>query len=267
MPELPEVETIVRKYSKLLCGQKIIDFESRWPRQLSPDYTAIKTALPGLRIINLTRRAKFIVMHLDNNSWLLVHLRMSGRFEWQKPGDDEPKHVRAIWTFESGERLLFCDARKFGRIIYTSDLAATTANIGVEPLERGFTAACLGEILRSRSRAIKTVLLDQSLIAGLGNIYTDESLHLAGIHPARRSNEISEEEVCSLHAAIKAVLKEAIKHNGTSFDWIYPDGHMQGNLKVYGRKGEACRTCGILIERTVTGQRGTHFCPHCQPFK
>ncbi len=267
MPELPEVETIVRKYSKLLSGQKIAAFESRWPRQVSPDYNAVKTALPGLQINNLSRRAKFIVMHLSNNSWLLVHLRMSGRFEWLKPGESEPAHVRALWTFESGEQLLFCDARKFGRIIYTSDFAAATAGIGIEPLERSFTAARLGDILHSHSRTIKTMLLDQSLIAGLGNIYTDESLHMAGIHPARRSDGISDEEVLRLHGAIKTVLKEAIRHNGTSFDWIYPDGHMQDNLKVYGRKGEPCRSCGGIIERTVTGQRGTHFCPRCQPLK
>jgi len=139
--------------------------------------------------------------------------------------------------------------------------------MGIEPLGKSFTFKRLKDILHQRSRVIKSLLLDQNVIAGLGNIYTDESLFVAGIHPKRISNTLSDEEIKKLHTAIKKILRKAIKNNGTSFDWIYPGGKMQDYLNVYGRGGEECNRCKGKIEKTTVGQRGTHFCPQCQDEK
>jgi formamidopyrimidine-DNA glycosylase len=204
-------------------------------------------------------------MGLDDGAHLLVHLRMSGRFEWLVDHEPAPRHVRSTWEFDDGSRLLFCDARKFGRVTYTRDLDAETAGLGPEPLNRGFTAGVLGDLLRRRKRQLKPLLLDQTVIAGLGNIYTDEALFRAGLHPARRSDGLSDEQVRRLHAAIRQVLRLAIRNHGTSIDWIYPGGWMQERLLVYGRTGESCRTCGTPIVALRVAQRGTHVCPRCQP--
>jgi formamidopyrimidine-DNA glycosylase len=190
---------------------------------------------------------------------------MSGRFEWAANHAQEPPHVRTTWHLDDGNRLLLCDARKFGRIICAPDLAAVTANLGVEPLGRGFTAARLAKELHKRGRQLKPLLLDQSVIAGLGNIYADESLFRAGLHPTTRSNRLDDRQVAALREAIRAVLREAIRYRGTSFDWIYPSGQMQGRLLVYGRTGEPCPRCNTPIERLRVAQRGTHICPRCQP--
>jgi len=263
MPELPEVETIVRACRPRLVGRRITRFVTRWARHASPSAAAVRDGLAGRTVRALTRRGKHIVWELDDGGWLLVHLRMSGRFEW----DDAvpaPAHVRAWWELDDGGRLLFCDARKFGRITYTRDLDAATAGLGPEPLGRAFTAAALAALLQ-RPRPLKTLLLDQSVIAGLGNIYTDEALFRAGLHPLARCDRLAAEQVAALHAAIRDVLRLAIRKHGTSIDWIYPGGWMQRHLKVYGRTGEPCRICGTPIERLVVAQRGTHVCPRCQP--
>lgn len=174
-------------------------------------------------------------------------------------------HVRAEWRFSDGSRLFFDDARKFGRIIHTTSLSAATAQLGVEPLSRDFTTVRLHGLLASRRRLLKPLLLDQSVIAGLGNIYVDESLFLAGLHPATRADAVSPTKTRSLHAAIVHVLSEAIRRNGTSFDWVYRGGSMQDALAVYGRAGEPCRRCRTPIVAIRMNQRGTHLCPACQP--
>ena len=264
MPELPEVETIVRNCRPRLEGRRIVTFTSRWAKQVSPSAAQVRRALVNRTIMQLTRRAKFIVFHLDDGGRLLVHLRMSGRFEWASDHARLPAHIRATWDLDDGGRLLFCDARKFGRIIYTRDLAAATASLGPEPLERAFTPAVLKQILHRRRRQLKPLLLDQTVIAGLGNIYTDEALFRAGLHPAMRSHRLNDEQVRGLHTAIRAVLRLAIRHHGTSIDWIYPGGWMQERLQVYGRAGEPCRRCGTSIVALRLAQRGTHICPKCQ---
>ena len=264
MPELPEVETIVRSCRPRLVGRRIVAFHSRWRKNVAPSLPAARRAIVGRRITALTRRAKLIVFRLDDGGCLLVHLRMSGRLEWADDHSPEPRHVRATWDLDDGQRLLFCDARKFGRILYTRDLAAATAVLGPEPLERGFTPAKLGHLLQRRRRQLKPLLLDQSVIAGLGNIYTDEALFLAGLHPTIRSDALNETNIRRLHQAIRDVLKLAIRHHGTSLDWIYPGGWMQERLLVYGRAGEPCRRCGTPIVALRIAQRGTHICPRCQ---
>jgi formamidopyrimidine-DNA glycosylase len=265
MPELPEVETIVRNFRPHLEGRRICAFRSRWIRNCAPSYAAVRRGAVGRTVTQLARRAKFIVCHLNDGGHLLVHLRMSGRLAWADEPDFRPEHIRATWDLDNGRRLLFCDARKFGRITYTRDLAAATADLGPEPLSRDFTPRVLGRLLRARRRQLKPLLLDQSVIAGLGNIYTDETLFRAGLHPRMRANRLDHEHVRRLHAAIRAVLRLAIRSHGTSLDWIYPGGWMQRRLLVYGRVGEPCRRCGTPIVGLRVGQRGTHVCPRCQP--
>ncbi len=265
MPELPEVETIVRAVRPRLVGRAIVGFESRWPKNVVPGPAAVRRAVVGRRVAGVSRRAKYIVLGLDDGGHLLVHLRMSGRLDWSNDHTKEPPHVRAVWDLDDGGRLLLCDARKFGRVVHTRDLAAATADLGPEPLGRDFTPGLLSGLLRARRRQLKPLLLDQRVVAGLGNIYTDEALHRAGLHPLTRSDRLRAADVERLHAAIRAVLREAIRHHGTSLDWIYPGGWMQRRLRVYGRTGEPCRTCGTPIVGLRVGQRGTHVCPRCQP--
>lgn len=206
---------------------------------------------------------------------------MSGRLEWAaesvrsftSPAEgrryraerQRPSHVRATWKLDDGSRLAFCDPRKFGRILYVRDLRAATAKLGPEPLARGFTVATLDRLLRGRRRQLKPLLLDQSAIAGLGNIYTDEALFRAGLHPTLRSDRVTRGGIVRLHRAIRQVLRLAIRHHGTSFDWAYPGGWMQDRLMVYGRAGQPCRRCRTAIVSLRIGQRGTHICPRCQP--
>jgi formamidopyrimidine-DNA glycosylase len=263
MPELPEVETIVRACRPALVGRRIVDFHSRWRKNVRPSLPAARQALVGRQIAALRRRGKFIVFELDDGGHLLVHLRMSGRFEWQDEGQREPRHVRATWDLDDGRRLLFCDARKFGRIVYTRDFEAALGGLGPEPLARGFTPARLAVQL-ARRRQLKPLLLDQTVIAGLGNIYTDEALFLAGLHPLMRGDALETDQVQRLHTAIQQVLRLAIRKHGTSIDWIYPGGWMQRHLWVYGRTGEPCRRCGTAIVGLRVSQRGTHICPRCQ---
>ena len=257
---------MVRNFRPKLEGRTIVGFESRWKKHVSPGFHAVRRKLVGQQIERLTRRGKYIVMNFAGAGFLLTHLRMSGRLEWGPEHEREPAHVRAIWQLDGGENLLFCDARKFGRIVYTDNFAAATAGLGPEPLDRGFTVPRLAEILRRRSRQLKPLLLDQSVIAGLGNIYTDESLHRAGLHPLTRSHVLSDVQIEALHEAIRFVLRKAIRYHGTSIDWIYPGGWMQEHLTVYGRDGETCRACGTTVVRLTVGQRGTHICPSCQPW-
>lgn len=265
MPELPEVETMVRLFKPRVEGRVIARFDSSWKKQVTPGYTLVAEALAGQEVMQLTRRAKYIVWHLSGGAHLLVHLRMSGRFEWASDHQDKLDHVRAIWEFSDGERLLFCDARKFGRIVYAEDFAAATADLGIEPLDRGFTPARLGQLVSKRKRLLKPLLLDQSVIAGLGNIYVDESLFRSGLHPQMTSDQLTKKDIDSLHEAIRYVLKRAIRNNGSSIDWMYPGGKMQESLMVYGRTDKICRNCDSPIEKLIVGQRSTHICPACQP--
>jgi formamidopyrimidine-DNA glycosylase len=266
MPELPEVETMVRLFKPRLEGRTIARFDSSWKKNVAPSYAQVSKRLAGQTIQHLSRRAKYIVMHLDRG-YLLVHLRMSGRLEWAADHEIEPSHVRAVWTFVDRERLLFCDARKFGRIVFADDLDAVTADLGIEPLGRSFTVASVSQLLRERRRQLKPLLLDQSVIAGLGNIYADEALFRAGLHPLMHSADLHSADCERLHEAIRWVLRKAIRLNGSSIDWMYPGGKMQESLMVYARGGEPCRVCATPIEKTTVAQRGTHICPNCQPVR
>ncbi len=265
MPELPEVETLVRALRPGLVGRRVVAVDVRWPRQAAPSRAALEAGLAGRTVQALGRRGKWLVATLDDGTQLLVHLRMSGRLQWAEPGGGEPPHVRARFTFDGGPALLFVDARKFGRLWHAASLAAATADFGPEPLDPGFSAGDLAARLAGRRRALKPLLLDQTVIAGLGNIYADESLFRAGLHPLRLAGDLSAGEVARLHRAIRAVLREAIEQQGTSLDWVWPGGHMQERLRVYGQRGRPCPRCATPIAYARVMQRGTHFCPRCQP--
>ncbi|NLV75040.1 MAG: DNA-formamidopyrimidine glycosylase [Chloroflexi bacterium] len=274
MPELPEVETIVRKLRPLVTGQEIAGVEVAWARSVAvPSAEAFIAELPGHRIRAVTRRGKFIVMPLDPSAVFVAHLRMSGRMVYIAADAlahplDGAKHTQVMITLRTGDRLAFYDPRKFGRLWLVESGDAVTALLGCEPLDDTFTPALLGELLHGCRRQLKPALLDQHLIAGLGNIYADEALWHAGLHPLRLASSLDEAEIERLHSAIVETLQLAISHYGTTLrDYRDPanePGEHLTSLNVYQRTGQTCRRCGSTIERIVVGQRGTHLCPQCQ---
>ena len=263
MPELPEVETMVRKLRTGLRDSKIQSFHAYWPSQVLPSIRKLKQKIVGRSIIRLTRRGKYVIFHLDPGEYFLVHMGMSGRLEFQTQRS-LPAHVRAKWYLNNNKCLLFCDARKFGRIQHLEQLEELEQKLGLEPLSPKFTPTKLAQTLNSHSRQLKPLLLEQKAVAGLGNIYSDETLYRARIHPLTPANQLSRIEINRLHANIQRVLRQAIRLCGTSFDWAYPGGKMQTQLRVYGRGGEPCLRCGRSIQIIRVCQRSTHFCPNCQ---
>jgi formamidopyrimidine-DNA glycosylase len=272
MPELPEVETIVRalrdggRGSQSIVQKRIGLPEVLWSKTLAkPAIEPFVTAITDQTVVDVKRRGKFIIIQLDAGN-LLVHLRMSGDLRVDHP----PlalvlPHDRFLLNFQDGSRLAFNDARKFGRVWFTLDPDEIIGSLGYEPLDEALTSQVLYSNLQRKKKYIKSLLLDQSFIAGLGNIYTDESLHRAGIHPLRISNSLTYEEAERLLSAIRHTLDEGILHNGSSIDWVYRGGDYQNSFRVYQQTGKPCPVCGTRIQRIVSGQRGTHYCPNCQP--
>lgn len=271
MPELPEVETIARRLrdggagEPPILGEQIRAADLFWERTLAePRPEDFRLRLPGQRIEQVGRRGKFLILRLTEDG-LLIHLRMSGDLRVEPEAQVLQTHDRAVLTFDSGLRLVFNDPRKFGRMWLTPDPATVTGGLGPEPFDEVFTADWLAGELAGRQRQIKPLLLDQGFIAGLGNIYSDEALHQAGIHPLTRSDRISTQRAAALWAAIRAVLEEGIRRNGASIDWVYRGGDFQNHFRVYGRTGQPCRVCATPVERRIIGQRSSHYCPVCQP--
>ncbi len=272
MPELPEVETIVRALRNggrgdvSIMQRRIQSVDVCWTRTLAyPDLEDFSRRLTGQQITDVTRRGKYVVIHLDAE-FLLIHLRMSGDLRVNVPPVPAPApHDRLVIYFEDGHSLAFNDTRKFGRVWLTRDPSEMTGNLGPEPFDLTFTPGIFYQNLHRKKKHIKSLLLDQSFIAGLGNIYVDESLFRAGIHPLRLSNTLSIQEASRLLETIRETLMDGINNNGASIDWVYKGGGYQNNFRVYQQTGKPCRVCGSPIERIVTGQRGTHFCPKCQP--
>lgn len=272
MPELPEVETIAKSLRLGgMTGESIINRQIQSvdlfnPKTLVFDGTAeaLGSALDGARILAVDRRAKYLRIQTDK-MWILIHLRMSGDLRCE-PDDPDTllKHDRMIFHFRDGSRLAFNDVRKFGRIWVTDDPDTVLSGLGIEPLGDAFTAEWLQKGLTRQHRMIKAILLDQEFIAGIGNIYADESLFEAGILPSRPGCSLKADECSRLCGSIRKTLLHAIEQNGSSFDWAYKGGHFQNEFKVYQRTGEPCPRCGTPIERMIITQRGTHFCPHCQ---
>ena len=264
MPELPEVETIIRNLRPALLGKAILSADLRWNRTLvSPTPAKFKKLIRGQEIQELFRRGKFLHFKLSI-SHLIIHLRMSGDLLVVLGGYQPGRHDRLIVKLTQDMRLVFSDPRKFGRVWLVDDPGEIFHNLGPEPFSDEFTPAWLYGALQNQHRQLKPLLLDQSFLAGLGNIYTDEALHMARLHPLTPSDAVSLEEAEILWMAIREVLAEGIRHNGASIDWVYRGGDYQNNFRVYGRKGENCPVCGTIIERILVGQRGTHYCPNCQ---
>ncbi len=265
MPELPEVETIVRTLRPALMGRTILQADLRWKRTLAePSPAQFKRQIIGQEIMAISRRAKYIDIQLSPLH-LLIHLRMSGDLLVVLGGYEPGSHDRLILSLSQDARLVFNDPRKFGRVWLAANPASVLADLGPEPLSDAFTPSWLFAALRARRRQLKPLLLDQTFLAGLGNIYSDEALHLAKLHPLRLSNTVSETEAAALWQAIRLVLEEGIRHNGASIDWVYRGGGFQNYFRVYRRKGQPCPVCGTPVERIVVGQRSAHFCPLCQP--
>ncbi len=277
MPELPEVETIARglrlggQVGPPVVGRVLAEAQVLWPRSVaSPDVADFLHRLPGQAVEDVYRRGKFICLRLVSDT-LLVHLRMSGDLRVEAAvtasGDPQPlkKHDRAVFHFEDGMQLVFNDARKFGRLWLAEDPETVLVGLGPEPLDQNLTPAVLFQKLQRTRRPLKSLLLDQSFIAGLGNIYADEALHAAKLHPMRKANTLDLGQTEHLLSAIRLVLQEGIRRNGASIDWVYRGGDFQNNFRVYQRTGKPCPVCGTPIQRRVIGQRSAHFCPVCQP--
>jgi formamidopyrimidine-DNA glycosylase len=284
MPELPEVETISRVLRPELIGRTILSARVRWQRTIAfPSVAAFRRRIAGQKIRDVGRRGKFLRIGLAEYD-LLIHLRMSGDVELRQRHSRSSPHDRLILGLgppalpveapgndgasasdsEQGLSLVFNDTRKFGRVWLTQNMDAITGTLGPEPLGSVFTAEWLYREVRAHRRRLKPLLLDQGFIAGLGNIYTDEALHLARLHPLKMSDSLTRAQAARLHAAIRATLKEGIRHNGASIDWVYRGGDFQNHFRVYDRAGQPCPVCGTKIKRLVVGQRGTHICPRCQ---
>jgi formamidopyrimidine-DNA glycosylase len=274
LPELPEVQTIVDGLiSASIVGKRIKKASVLWAKTIatsSPRQFARR--IKNKRIINIRRRGKFIVFDLSDRIFLAVHLRMTGRFELGSATTPPNRHVHIVLDINEGIRLMFHDTRKFGRFYLTKQINNVIGSIGPEPLDSGFTAKRLAAMLSNRKRQIKPLLLDQTFLAGLGNIYVDESLWRACIHPERSAHSLQWVEVKSLHRAIRHVLRQGLRNAGTSLGMGLGNysglkmarGRNSRYLKVFQRAGQACFKCGHQIERLVVGQRGTHVCPNCQ---
>lgn len=268
MPELPEVETIRRELAPWVVGQsllRIIILDARIVA--SNPAEEICPALIGQRIEGLERRGKYLIFRLSGGRSLIMHLRMTGAL-LLNPGASEP-YVRAIFDLSNGDRLLFRDPRRFGLIWLVDDSYAVVGQLGPDPLDDGFTPDVLAEALRRRRVAVKTALLDQRVVAGIGNMYADEALFAAGIHPLRKASDLSPGEVRALYNGIRNVLTTAIDGKGASVDtYMRPHGELgqaHFDFKVAHRRGGRCLVCGRPIERVSVQNRGSYFCPACQP--
>lgn len=274
MPELPEVETVRRSLLDRVVGHTIVGVRaSDFPEVMGGEPIAdVAARLIGRRIVGIRRRGKYLFFDLDDGTVLMIHLRMTGQL--LVTGREAPplRFERLAIELDGGTDLRFADQRKFGRVLHLlpEQAQAVERKIGPEPLAESFTARQLAERLTGRSGKLKSVLLDQRLVAGLGNIYVDEALFRARLHPERIANSLTEPEIRRLHQAIRAVLREGLAHRGTTFssfaDATGEAGANQHNLRVYGRGNTApCPRCGHPLSRIVVGGRGTHFCPVCQP--
>ena len=270
MPELPEVETVVRGLRQPLIGKTVESMWYTWGKTLhSPDAPEFAARIAGQTFRAINRRAKYILCELDDDV-LVVHLKMTGRLYVtdNNASHDADQWVRFGLQLDSDQQLRFSDPRKFGRVYLTGDIEMITGSLGPEPLADDFTVDTFRERLEGRSKIIKALLLDQTFIAGVGNIYADEALYRAKIHPLTAANGLSDTAIERLYYAVRAALQAGIDHEGASINWYRkPDGtrgESQHHFYVYGRTGEPCLTCGTPIEKIRVAQRGTHFCPVCQ---
>lgn len=263
MPELPEVETVVRGLQGAVAGRVITGVTARWPRAVRPSAAAVARGLPGRRVTALTRRGKYLVFHLDRGA-LLIHLKMSGNLQVVPAGERCGRHVRTVFALDNGCELRFEDPRKFGRVYLADDPAEVVGRLGPEPLPADFSADDFRALFRGRRGRLKPLLLNQEFIAGIGNIYADESCFGARLDPRRRVETLGDAELGRLYRSIRRALRRGIMLGGASLDHVFRGGRFQDEFRVYGRTGQPCPACGASICRVVLGGRSTHFCPRCQ---
>ena len=273
MPEMPEVEIIRRYLDKMVQGQQIMSVDIVLPRMIKwPEPEKFRSLVTGQRIESMARRGKYLLMKLTGGREVVFHLRMTGRLVYEPEGVNHDSHARVIFKLGNGASLVYGDTRTLGTI---HGLQAGErwrlkglSEMGPEPLSDDFTAEYLQGVAQKRKGAIKSFLLNQKYISGIGNIYADEALFLAGIHPQRPANMLTETECRKLAAAVNDVIAAGIADGGTTFrdyqNGAGGKGGHQEHLYAYGRTGQPCRKCGTPMERITVGGRGTHFCPQCQ---
>jgi formamidopyrimidine-DNA glycosylase len=270
MPELPEVETIVSGLRGPLIGRTFTRVRVGWENIVAkPTVSEFQRRIRGQQILGIRRRGKYLIFDLSGGDRLLIHLKMTGQLT-VRPDDAPPdKYGHTVFDLDDGRQLRFLDMRKFGRVYLVADENEVVGSLGPEPLADDFTLSKFAALMGKRKGALKPLLLNQQFIAGIGNIYADEALFVAGIHPQRRADTLTGDEVKQLYQAIRQVLRQALTDQGTTFDGAYrrvdgQEGEHQENLRVFRRKGQPCPRCGSAIERILVGGRGTHFCPRCQ---
>lgn len=273
MPELPEVETIRRSLADKIIGKAFENVEvflDKMVKGLEP--ANIQSELKGKKITRIDRRGKYLIVHMTGDMAMVIHLRMTGQLVCCRPEEEKTKHTHVIIQLSDNLHLRFIDQRQFGKIQFVSkkelENVSGLKTLGVEPLSEEFTRDYFKKEIRSKRTKIKPLLLDQTFIAGIGNIYADEVLFRSMINPEKVASTLTPREVSRLHIAIKEVLNEGIENKGTSIkDYIDGDGNKgsnQNNLRVYGRDGEPCLKCGKTIEKKTIGGRSSHYCPKCQ---
>jgi formamidopyrimidine-DNA glycosylase len=265
MPELPEVETIVRGLRRVLPGSTFTGVRVGWERMVQGSPLDVVRELPGQRIETVNRRGKYLVFSLATGNHLLIHLKMAGRLYMCTTGEPADPYDRVTFMLSGCRELRFRDPRKFGRVCLTGDIDAQLGHLGPEPLEDSFSDTEFLARFNGRRGVIKLLLLDQTFIAGVGNIYADEALFRARIRPLRRVGMLCEDERRRLHGAVRDVLMAAIRDGGADLgDAVYPAGEFQNSFCVHRREGQPCLQCGTAIERIKIGQRSAYFCPRCQ---
>jgi formamidopyrimidine-DNA glycosylase len=270
LPELPEVETIRRDLEKEIVGHKIIDLVYEVPKMLQPSPEKVETIV-GRHIVSAGRVGKLLLLGIENDGTVGIHLKLSGRLFIRNQKDPLDKFTYVIFKLDDGRELRFTDFRKFGYVKLISnseELNSIKSTYGPEPLAEDFTVDSLKKALSKTSRAVKTVIMDQSKIAGVGNIYADEALWYAKIHPETAANQLTDKELERLYQGIVKAIEAGIADRGTSVDDyldIYgKEGGHAKNLNVFRQNGEPCSRCGTIIKKIRVGGRGTHFCPSCQ---
>jgi formamidopyrimidine-DNA glycosylase len=279
MPELPEVETIARELRPLVSDAAISAVWFDWPNQIKhPAPASFAAALVGRTVVGVERRAKWLVFELSESAVLAIQVKMTGQLTVVPASEPRDRHVHATLTFTDGRQLRLRDTRKFarlgvfrrdeaGRLLGADEAAELFAGFGPEPLDPAFTASAMRARLARRKGRLKTLLMDQAFVAGVGNIYADEALWRARLHPLRSAAGLNADQARRLHRAVREVLAEAIERRGSSVDDYLPPqgpGTMQRFLNVYGRQGKACPRCGRPVRRVVINARSTHFCSWCQ---
>ena len=271
MPELPEVETVRRGLEKLILGKKISNIDIRYPKMIKTDLPEFQKEMPGQVIQSMGRRGKYLLFYLSDKV-LISHLRMEGKYFYYPTNVPERKHAHVFFQFEDGGTLVYEDVRKFGTMeLLAPDLLEAyfiSKNLGPEPTEQDFDLGRFKRALKRSKKPIKSHLLDQTLVAGLGNIYVDEVLWRAKVHPSRLSNSLTAQEARKVHDETIKVLGKAVEKGGSTIrtytNAFGEDGTMQDFHQVYDKAGQACSRCGSIIEKIQLGGRGTHFCPKCQ---